>query len=246
MKVFPSFSAHVENMLPPASGANGEVRALVDQAYERINKAMFESLRVIAKESPSNAPHGGAGDPEDKEALNYHILLIENMNHYVEYVDDRGDRVLGQGKQKAKEELEDHLSLYVDAVIRRPLGKLMDFTESLNHAVEGLSSHSSISHLASKPTFSTQNFKKLIAAHDAKELRRGVDALRRRVEKHFGDADEQDTSRNLVSKVLASCEERFAQEIERVQTVPKAVYGDDFIQLQVTRDDLYRFFKGGR
>jgi exocyst complex component 1 len=125
MKVFPSFSAHVENMLPPASGANGEVRALVDQAYERLNKAMFESLRVIAKESPSNAPHGGAGDPEDKEALNYHILLIENMNHYVEFVDDRGDRVLEQGKQKAKEELEDHLSLYVDAVIRRPLGKIM-------------------------------------------------------------------------------------------------------------------------
>jgi hypothetical protein len=31
-----------------------------------------------------------------------------------------------------------------------------------------------------------------------------------------------------------------------VQTIPKVVYGDDFIQLQVTRDDLYRFFKGGR
>ena len=47
------------------------------------------------------------------------------------------------------------------------------------------------------------------------------------MEKHFGDADEPDISRSLVAKVLASCEERFAREMERVQSLPKAVYGED-------------------
>ena len=132
MKLFPTFSAAIENMLPPAneeSAESSEVRDKVDKAYERINKAMFESLRVIAKESPTaglQGPHiSSVNDPEDKEALNYHILLIENMNHYVEEVDERGDPVLAKGRQEAREDMAEHLRLYVDAVIRRPLGKVL-------------------------------------------------------------------------------------------------------------------------
>jgi hypothetical protein len=123
MRVFPLFAAYVENMLPPASTDQGEVRVMVDQGYAQINKAMFNSLRAIAKESP--ASHAPSNDPEDKESLNYHILLIENMNHYVENVEVRTDPVLEEWQRKATEEYDEHLSLYVDSVIRRPLGKIM-------------------------------------------------------------------------------------------------------------------------
>jgi hypothetical protein len=121
------FSVAIENMLPPASegGDKLEIRDMVDEAYQRINKAMFESLKVIAKESPTVMASQGQGDPEDKEALNYHILLIENMNHYMEEVDARSVTVLEFWKSKAQDEYSEHMSLYVDAVIRRPLGKLL-------------------------------------------------------------------------------------------------------------------------
>lgn len=127
IKVFPSFSACIENMLP-AVGAQehherNETRIMVDEAYAKINKAMFESLKVIAKEAPGTV--GAGADPEDKEALNYHILLIENMNHYVEEVDDRGDAVLAEWRASAQAEGDEHLALYVDAVIRRPLGRVI-------------------------------------------------------------------------------------------------------------------------
>ena len=127
MKTFPHFSVAIENMLPPASegGDKLEIRDMVDEAYQRINKAMFESLKVIAKESPTVMASQGQGDPEDKEALNYHILLIENMNHYMEEVDARSVNVLEFWKGKAQDEYSEHMSLYVDAVIRRPLGKLL-------------------------------------------------------------------------------------------------------------------------
>lgn len=126
MKTFPHFSVAIENMLPAADEQEHlEIRRMVDDAYQKINKAMFESLRVIAKESPTVMATQGQGDPEDKEALNYHILLIENMNHYIEEVDARSDPVLGEWKAKAQDEMKEHLDLYVDAVIRRPLGKLM-------------------------------------------------------------------------------------------------------------------------
>jgi exocyst complex component 1 len=109
--------------------------------------------------------------------------------------------------------------------------------------------------LASKPAFSSQAYKKLVTAHDAKELRKGVDALRRRVEKHFGDyveKDEQEYSRNLVAKVLTRCEDRFTAEIEKFNGVPKQIYAslEDGAApvggLAVTKDDVSKWFRGMR
>ncbi|KAI7522972.1 hypothetical protein KC319_g21473, partial [Hortaea werneckii] len=61
IKIFPHFSAAVENVFAAVAREDYEgpaqsmmeVRRLVDDAYVRINKAMFDSLKVIAKESPS-------------------------------------------------------------------------------------------------------------------------------------------------------------------------------------------------
>jgi hypothetical protein len=126
MHTFPHFSIAIENMLPRSDEDEQlEIRRMVDDAYQKINKAMFESLKVIAKESPAVMATQGQGDPEDKEALNYHILLIENMNHYLEEVDGRADAVLLEWRSKADDEMREHMDLYVDAVIRRPLGKLL-------------------------------------------------------------------------------------------------------------------------
>ena len=64
---------------------------MVNNGYSIINRAMFDALQAIAKLSPQVVSH--SIDPEDKEQLNYHIMMIENMNHYVEEVDSsRGGR----------------------------------------------------------------------------------------------------------------------------------------------------------
>lgn len=139
IRIFPNFVAAVETMLAPpseishhSSPERTETRQMIDGAYQRLNKQMFESLKQIAKDSPGVSAQGqqsmgvlAAADPEDKEALNYHILLIENMNHYLEEVDDHSDPVLIDWRAKAAEEMEEHLGLYVDSVVRRPMGKLL-------------------------------------------------------------------------------------------------------------------------
>ena len=70
---------------------------------------------------------GQGADSEDKEILNYHILLIENMNHYIEEVEDGGKEgsVLARWKGKALMERADHLDDYIKRVVRRPLGKVL-------------------------------------------------------------------------------------------------------------------------
>ena len=147
MKIFPQFAARIEDQLPPStldidvdSTQSLGIRKMVDRGYTMINKAMFESLQAIARESGFSigagvAPaatvvggpgaHSGQADPEDKEQLNYHIMMIENMNHYVEDVDTRGNIVLGDFMRRAEVEYKEHLGLYVGAVVRRPLGRLL-------------------------------------------------------------------------------------------------------------------------
>jgi hypothetical protein len=237
-RIFPSFSMALETML--VSAEDLEIRETINNAYARINKTMFESLKVIARENPS-AQTAGA-DPEDKEALNYQILLIENMNHYLEEVDARSNPVLEDWKQNAQQEMEEHMSLYLGAVIRRPLGKLLDFLESTESLMLGRQPGEPSSKISGMPSHSKTTFKKVLAGYDSKEIKKGIEILKRRVEKHFGDADDPGLSRGLVTKVQQNCEKYYERVEDRILTISRDVYDGDVIA-EWTRADVASAFK---
>ncbi|OTA59688.1 hypothetical protein K449DRAFT_397307 [Hypoxylon sp. EC38] len=224
MRVFPHFSSAVENMLSSVD-TNSSVRRIVDREYDRIIKTMFDSLKVIARENPATLTNSGA-DPEDKEALNYHILLIENMNHFLEELDTHGLEILEDWKEAAASEMSEHMGLYLNAVIRRPLGKLLEYLENIETQ---LATGKSPTIVAAQPSNAKGTFNKILSSYDGREVRKGVEALRKRVEKHFGDADDPTLSRSLVNRVLRECE-KFYGEIEvRISTITTTVYGGDVL-----------------
>lgn len=224
MRVFPLFSNAVENMLMSVD-TNSPVRRSVDREYDRIIKTMFDSLKVIARENPATLTNSGA-DPEDKEALNYHILLIENMNHFLEDLDTHGLEILEDWKEAAASEMSEHVNLYLNAVMRRPLGKLLEYLENIETQ---LASGKSAAIIAAQPSNAKGTFNKILSGYDGREVRKGVESLRKRVEKHFGDADDPSLSRSLVNRVLRECE-KFYGEIEvRISTITTTVYGGDVL-----------------
>jgi hypothetical protein len=224
MRVFPNFSAAVENMLSTTDAASS-VRRAIDREYDRIIKSMFDSLKVIARENPTTLTNSGA-DPEDKEALNYHILLIENMNHFLEELNTHGLEVLEDWKEAAANEMAEHMSLYLNAVMRRPLGKLLEYLENLENQI---ASGKATTIIAAQPSNSKATFNKILGTYDGREVRKGIEALRKRVEKHFGDADDPSLSRELVNRVLRECE-RFYNEVEvRISTITTSIYGGDVL-----------------
>ncbi|CEL05920.1 hypothetical protein ASPCAL07032 [Aspergillus calidoustus] len=241
MRVFPNFSTAVENMLSDPSQELYDVRISVNEAYDRINRAMWESLKFIAKEAPgqSAAVAAGSGDPEDKEILNYHILLIENMNHYIEEVDVRNLPVLERWRDRAQQDLQEHLKLYLDSVIHRPLGKLLDFIDSAGNLISTTSNPADI---ASRPSHSRSVAKKVLATYDIKEIKRGIEMLKKRVEKHFGDADDPGLSRSLVIKVLRECEGRYERAYDETQGVLHAVY-EGQLELEWRKEDAIAMFR---
>ena len=243
MKTFPNFSVALENMLPPTRSLDHlPVRTSVNEAYEKINRAMFESLKFIAKESPTATQIAAtAGDPEDKEALNYHILLIENMNHYVEEVAVRKNTVLEDWNFRARAEMNEHMELYLAAVIRRPLGKLLDFLESTESLIRN--NPGSPTSVATRASHSRSTFKKILSSYDAKEMKRGIETLKKRVDKHFGDGDDTaGLSRELVTKVFRECEGRYLQIVERINKVVKDVY-EGSLEVEWRREDVVSAFR---
>jgi hypothetical protein len=238
MRIFPSFSLALEIMLTSAD--NLEIRETVNRAYTRINKTMFESLKVIARENPSAQASGA--DPEDKEALNYQILLIENMNHYVEEVETRSNPILEEWKQNASQEMGEHMSLYIGAVIRRPLGKLLDFLESTESLMNSRQPGEPASKISGMPSHSKSTFQKVLAAYDSKEIKRGIETLKKRVEKHFGDVDDPSLGRSLVTEVQRECEKYYEKVEDRILTISRDVYDGDVIA-EWTRVDVSTAFK---
>lgn len=229
IRVFPHFSYNLESMLIAADDL--EIRELVNAAYVRIIKTMFDSLKVIARDNPSASSQGASlADPEAKEALNYQILLIENFSHYVNEVETKDNPVLEDWKAKARAELAEHLELYIGAVIRRPLGKLLDMLESTEARIINLSGNTPASTIANNPSHSKAKFKAILANYDAREIRNGIELLKGRVLKHFTHSDEKaDGSGNkkLIDEVLDACVAAYANVERRVVVVSRDVYEGD-------------------
>ncbi len=242
MKTFPNFSTTIENMIQP-SNDHLPVRAMVNDAYQKINQTMFESMKFIAKESPNaaQASSTAAGDPEDKEALNYHILLIENMNHYMEEVATRNNPVLNEWNFRARAEMGEHMELYLAAVLRRPLGKLLDFLESTETLVRNNPGSPTL--IATRASHSRSTFKKILSSYDAKEIRRGIETLKKRVEKHFGEGDDTPgLSRELIVKVCRECEARYLSIGERVNKAVRDVYEGNLV-VEWRKEDVVGAFR---
>ena len=245
MKTFPEFATVIENMLSPPIANNLEVRHLVNDVYIKINKAMFESLNFIAKESPvvmagQKAQGQTGGEAEDKEILNYHILLIENMHHYLEEVKPKGNPILDEWKEKARKEMREHMDLYVDAVARRPLGRLLEFVEStesfIKTATEGPTS------VANRASHSRAAVKKLLASVDANHVNKGIDQLKKRVNKHFGEADEPGLSQTLITKVMRECADKYMEVHDRTEQIIVDVY-EGKVEIEFRKEDVAAAFR---
>jgi hypothetical protein len=134
VKYFPVYVGRVEALMIGTEGL--EIRQNVDAAYDRIVKAMFESLKRMAKMD---------GEGEDKGQLNYHVILIgapaitpislflvsfdtrclENMHHFVTEIQSLDIGSVSSFLVQAEGIYDENLAAYVKLVLRRPFLKIL-------------------------------------------------------------------------------------------------------------------------
>lgn len=246
MRTFPIFAAAVENMIPAEMVSNEslEIRFILNDSYTKILRAMWECLAFIAKDNGTPVQGRKAvpagGDPEDKEALNYHVTMIENMNHYLEEVDTHQNLVLQEWRNRAEDDMFTHLGQYTDAIIRRPLGKWLDFVESTEAMMKNQDKLTAIS---GKASHSRSTCKKLLKTYDASEIRKGVETLKRRIEKHFGDVDDPShMSKSLIARVYDECNARYAHAHDRMNVIILRVYENN-LEIDWKKEDVNAMFR---
>lgn len=89
----------------------------------------------------------------------------------------------------------------------------------------------------------------VVAQYDSKEIRRNIDTLRKRIEKHFGEADEEALARTLVDFVCKECERSYERILDRTERLITEVYppteGEKSVEIAFTRNDIQAGFRRG-
>ena len=132
----------------------------------------------------------------------------------------------------AKTQYEIHLSAYVKAVIRRPLGKLLEFFEGIDELLltktpEEVGFHANYNKTA---------LRKVLSMFPGKEVKKSLSVLYKRVDKHFTN------EAGLLQVVWHGIQEAVIQMHHQYEQVIAKCYPQSEIHLPFTIDDLLAYF----
>ncbi|KAL8293183.1 hypothetical protein RQP46_000877 [Phenoliferia psychrophenolica] len=233
VRIFPNFVARIESQLEDADKLN--VRGIVDSNYERIIATIFDSLQQMAKMDGE----GQGVAAEDKDQLNYHVIIIENMHHITTVFARERLPALDEFVGQAREKYNENLDLYIKLILRRPLARPLDFF----HGLEQLLRTTPPTEVSLHNAYTKGALRRTTSDLRAKDLRKAIDALYKRVDKHFGDVTNPSAEHAAVIKeVWKACE----GEVQRLTSAWKGLidrcYPDEKGGLEFSRDDVREYF----
>ncbi|KAE9408272.1 hypothetical protein BT96DRAFT_914199 [Gymnopus androsaceus JB14] len=202
-------------------------------AYENVVNTMFESLKQMAKME---------GEGEDKGQLNYHVILIENMHHFVAETSQMEIGSVSVFVKKAEAIYDENLSAYVKIILRRPFAKIIDYFEG----VERLLKTTAPSEVSTNSNYNRSSLKKVVKEFNAKDIRKIVDTLFKRVEKHFTEASDLQTPGTEQAGVWKACEEELLRITELFMKRMSQCYADTAVSLEYGPADVEAAFRRHR
>ncbi|RKP07488.1 exocyst complex component Sec3-domain-containing protein [Thamnocephalis sphaerospora] len=221
IRVFPNFVRRMENAL---EGCNTAVRKATDDAYAKLVQKMFEASEAIARESEVHA--------DDKEQLNKHILTVENMHHF--HLEVRACKVpsLDPFIKMSKASYDLHLTTYIKMNARRAIGKMLEFFDGVDVLLKTTAPQEIGFHVS----YNKAQLKKVIGQYPWKEVKRSIEALYKKVNKHFSDED------GLLQVVWHGIQEEFIRDHGRFTDLLQRCYSDTGLTLEFSINDLLDTF----
>jgi len=195
-----------------------ERKNYLDKWYVKLVGSMFEAIPRIAKEQ-SKTP---------KE-----VVMMENFHHLYALLSQLKISCLDAVRREAKQKYNEHLQAYVTEYFGRPLEKLNMFFEGVQVKVgQGVKEEEIGYQLA----FSKQELRKVIKEYPSKEVKKGLESLYRKVEKHLTEEE------NLLQVVWHSMQEEFIRQYKSIQNLIERCYPGSMIHLEFSIEDILQFF----
>lgn len=236
-QAFPAFVTRMEAQMGEADAL--PVRTAVDEGYDRIARAMMTTIQAI----PQTA---GATMDEDKGQLNHHVIVIMNVFHLCTSIKPGTppNAALVRVQEQAQTQFETNLNGYVKTILRRPLGKLIDFC----HGIEALLPTTPATEVALHSHFSRSSAKKLVRDLSQKDVRKAIEALSKRIQKHFDDEDASTALTDaelthVLQQVWYTTQDMFTAEVDRLSRILLTCYPQSGLGLEISTQDVRRLFQ---
>ncbi|KAI8811526.1 exocyst complex component Sec3-domain-containing protein [Cladochytrium replicatum] len=238
VRTFPRFVDRTEKHL---ARSDGQARQMVNKVYERAVSTILETVDAVAKEFEP--------DKTGDDHINIHILTIENMHHFYSELRLRKVPVLELYIKQSKHIYESSLSAYMRIVIRKPLGKLLEFFEGIEEILKTSAPEEVSYHLQ----FSKSALKEVVKKYPGKEVKKGLESLYKRVERHFPDIDSSSPgsspgtgggsgSGGLLQVVWRGIQEELARTVQRYEELIGKCYPESGVHIEFTIEELLGYF----
>jgi hypothetical protein len=86
-------------------------------------------------------------------------------------------------------------------------------------------------------------FKKVLDHHEGKDIRKGIEQLKKRVDKHFGEGDDTVLSQRLVEKILGRLEDEYINLHKGILLLLVGPYKDMGLECSFMVNDVKVAFK---
>ncbi|KAK6637036.1 hypothetical protein RUM43_010710 [Polyplax serrata] len=195
-----------------------ERRGDLDKWYQKLVGAMFDTIPKIASEHSKT--------PQE-------VVKMENFHHLHDLLSQLKIGVLDSYRKEAKVKYNEALKNYVTQYFGRPLEKLNLFFEGVEAKVAQGVKESEISY---QMAFSKEQLRKVISAYPSREVKRGLENLYRKVEKHLCEDE------NLLQVVWRAMQEEFIQQYKYLEDFIQRCYPGSMITLEFSIKNILEFF----
>ncbi|XP_015241060.1 PREDICTED: exocyst complex component 1 isoform X4 [Cyprinodon variegatus] len=197
---------------------NAERRGDLDKAYVKLIRAVFMNVEKVASESQKT--------PRD-------VVMMENFHHIFSTLSRLKISCLDAERREAKHKYTDHLQCYVINSLGQPLEKLNHFFEGVEARVaQGVREEEVSYQLA----FNKQELRKVIKEYPGKEVKKGLDNLYKKVDKHLCEEE------SLLQVVWHSMQDEFIRQYKHFEGLIGRCYPGSGITMEFTIQDILEYF----
>ncbi|XP_034110595.1 exocyst complex component 1 [Drosophila albomicans] len=214
---------YVENFENFAQTAEGifrksDRRTDMEKWYLQLVNAIFEGISMHSQEHPKTPSQ---------------VVRMENYHHMYALLAQLKVPGLDALKKEAKLRYNDALKAYVTQYFGRPLEKLNQFFEGVQQKVAQGVKETEISY---QMAFSKQELRKVISQYPAREVKKGLENLYKKVDKHLCEEE------NLLQVVWHAMQEEFIAQYNYLEERIQKCYAGAMINLEFNIQDILAFF----
>ncbi|XP_017059107.1 exocyst complex component 1 [Drosophila ficusphila] len=214
---------YVENFENFAQTAEGifrksDRRTDMEKWYLQLVNAIFDGINQHSQDHPKTPSQ---------------VVRMENYHHMYALLAQLKVPGLDALKKDAKSRYNEALKAYVTQYFGRPLEKLNQFFEGVQLKVAQGVKETEISY---QMAFSKQELRKVIAQYPAREVKKGLENLYKKVEKHLSEEE------NLLQVVWHAMQEEFIAQYNYLEERIQKCYAGAMINLEFNIQDILAFF----